>query len=171
MNEARRRPKWHRPGWHLALISAFDRRMQDMLHHQRFHLRSSSPTKRQVSPIGFPCEWIIVSSLPFDTRERLSALRAIVEGRYENVAEFRDAKYNWRNGEHASMLKTWKVIFVENCHVGGTFLFFRFNGSLCQGPIVCSLCSIERLFNAQSDNLSDLLLKRRFLQIYRRTDR
>lgn len=31
-------------------------------------------------------------------------------------------------------------------------LFFYFNGSLCQGPIVCSLRSIERLFNAQSDN-------------------
>lgn len=50
------------------------------------------------------------------------------------------------------MLETCKVIFVENRHVGEMFLLFRFNGSLCQGPIVCSVCSIVHLFNAQSDN-------------------
>jgi len=55
----------------LALISAFDRRMQDAASPAI----PSSPTKRQVSPIGFPCEWIIVSSLPFDARKRASSGR------------------------------------------------------------------------------------------------
>lgn len=44
--------------------------------------------------------------------------------------------------------------------------FFYFNGSLCQGPTVCSLRSIERLFNAQSDNSRARFFKMAFPTYY-----
>jgi len=144
-----------------------------MLHHQRFRLLSSSAHKTS-STVYRPAQllsWIDhCFEFIFDTRERVSSDRRIVTKTFRDSAMLRNIIYKTGNAPTCwkyVRLFSWKIVTLNR----ETFLFFRFNGSLCQGPTVCSLCSIERLFNAQSDNLSDLLLKRHFLQLYRRTDR